>query len=129
MAMARGNNFGHGHVTPRADGVKARCGGPSMCSTCANELGQLRAAQGIGQQYSGSIGDPMNAYQSSSNASLQSVGAGILPAEPRPKDLRDEFAMAALIGILDTCIYGRDESAATAYEYADAMMKAREVKS
>jgi hypothetical protein len=25
---------GHGHVTPRADGVKARCGGPSLCNQC-----------------------------------------------------------------------------------------------
>jgi len=29
---------GHGHVTPRADGVKARCGGPALCPVCAREL-------------------------------------------------------------------------------------------
>ena len=28
---------GHGHVTPNADGSKARCGGPSICSKCALE--------------------------------------------------------------------------------------------
>jgi hypothetical protein len=28
---------GHGHVTPNADGTKARCGGPSICSDCAAE--------------------------------------------------------------------------------------------
>lgn len=27
----------HGHVTPRADGNKARCGGPSMCKHCQAE--------------------------------------------------------------------------------------------
>src|ERR1700683_239883 len=29
---------GHGHVTPRPDGVRARCGGPHMCPECAREL-------------------------------------------------------------------------------------------
>ena len=28
-------DHGHGHVWPRADGVKARCGGPAMCKLCA----------------------------------------------------------------------------------------------
>jgi hypothetical protein len=28
---------GHGHVIPRQDGVKARCGGPALCSECAAE--------------------------------------------------------------------------------------------
>lgn len=30
--------FGHGHVIPRPDGVKARCGGPALCGVCAKEL-------------------------------------------------------------------------------------------
>lgn len=37
----------HGHVVPRLDGVKARCGGPGLgCATCLAELaaqGQARA--------------------------------------------------------------------------------------
>lgn len=32
-------NTGHGHVTPRPDGVKARCGGPGLCKVCAAESG------------------------------------------------------------------------------------------
>jgi hypothetical protein len=32
--------MGHGHVIPNADGSKARCGGPAICSVCAAELGQ-----------------------------------------------------------------------------------------
>jgi hypothetical protein len=42
MTFSSGEGFGphgpHGHVTPRADGVKARCGGPMMCAVCAKEL-------------------------------------------------------------------------------------------
>lgn len=31
---------GHGHVKPRADGVRARCGGPAVCSACQAEKAQ-----------------------------------------------------------------------------------------
>lgn len=27
----------HGHVVPRKDGAKARCGGPGLCQQCADE--------------------------------------------------------------------------------------------
>jgi hypothetical protein len=30
-------NLGHGHVRPRADGAKARCGGPGICPECSRE--------------------------------------------------------------------------------------------
>jgi hypothetical protein len=29
------NNTGHGHVWPRPDGMRVRCGGPTACSKCA----------------------------------------------------------------------------------------------
>ncbi len=32
---------GHGHVRPRRDGVKARCGGPAICQKCAVEASHL----------------------------------------------------------------------------------------
>ena len=42
-------NRGHGHVYPRPDGDKARCGGPLSCAECALEKGwkdtQPKAAQ------------------------------------------------------------------------------------
>ena len=35
MSYGPGTNSGHGHVWPRPDGVKMRCGGPRICSACA----------------------------------------------------------------------------------------------
>lgn len=34
---------GHGHVIPRADGARARCGGPAICTDCAKEQAELGA--------------------------------------------------------------------------------------
>ena len=39
QAKPRGN-VGHGHVFPRPDGGKAKCGGPSICSECARDESQ-----------------------------------------------------------------------------------------
>lgn len=41
--MTSNQNVGHGHVFPRPDGMKARCGGPSMCSECAKDLAAKKA--------------------------------------------------------------------------------------
>lgn len=40
---------GHGHVRPRADGAKARCGGGGACSTCNRER-VLDAAETLRRQ-------------------------------------------------------------------------------
>jgi hypothetical protein len=32
-----GRNSGHGHVWPRPDGMKARCGGPGLCAECSHD--------------------------------------------------------------------------------------------
>lgn len=34
-------NAGHGHVRPRPDGAKARCGGPALCRVCQRETAAL----------------------------------------------------------------------------------------
>lgn len=36
-------SYGHGHVFPRSDGVKARCGGPPICAQCAWEALAFRS--------------------------------------------------------------------------------------
>lgn len=38
---------GHGHVTPNADGSKARCGGPAICRECALEAARLHDAKAL----------------------------------------------------------------------------------
>lgn len=36
------NTIGHGHVRPRDDGYKARCGGPAICGVCQSEERRAR---------------------------------------------------------------------------------------
>lgn len=40
-------NKGHGHVFPRPDGMKARCGGPGMCKECAADAALADAARQV----------------------------------------------------------------------------------
>lgn len=42
---APGRNTGHGHVFPRPDGVRARCGGPSLCTKCRADAARKAAAE------------------------------------------------------------------------------------
>lgn len=39
----KGSDCGHGHVYLRADGVRARCGGPGLCSLCSIDKAQKDA--------------------------------------------------------------------------------------
>lgn len=39
------SQHGHGHVVPRFDGSKARCGGPAICATCAKDAAALQQAE------------------------------------------------------------------------------------
>ena len=43
--MNGGTTDGHGWVAPRADGAKAKCGGPGMCRVCQAEAAALAANQ------------------------------------------------------------------------------------
>lgn len=38
-------NTGHGHVFPRPDGVRARCGGPALCGECAKDFVRKATSQ------------------------------------------------------------------------------------
>lgn len=39
-------NIGHGHVYPRPDGNKARCGGPPLCPECARDAARKAVDEG-----------------------------------------------------------------------------------
>jgi hypothetical protein len=39
-------NTGHGHVFPRPDGLRARCGGPGICPDCARDLVRKQEREG-----------------------------------------------------------------------------------
>jgi hypothetical protein len=45
-----GQNVGHGHVNPRPDGLRARCGGPALCSVCAHEVAAREAMAELQKQ-------------------------------------------------------------------------------
>lgn len=46
---------GHGHVTPRPDGSKARCGGPLICGQCALEAAAKQASYQTDQSWADKI--------------------------------------------------------------------------
>lgn len=48
-------NVGHGHVIPRPDGVRARCGGPGLCRECSRALARQRAKGTVDVHVSGSV--------------------------------------------------------------------------
>lgn len=51
----QGDNVGHGHVYPRPDGVKARCGGPAICKECALDFARKNAEQPKAQPSSAEV--------------------------------------------------------------------------
>ena len=48
-------NVGHGHVVPRPDGVRARCGGPDLCRECSRDLARQRTKGTVDVHVSGSV--------------------------------------------------------------------------
>lgn len=67
-----GANVGHGHVFPRADGVKMRCGGPALCSECAADAYRARAA----------LAQPSPAQAEQAEAERPEVVASVVHSNP-----------------------------------------------
>lgn len=39
------NTIGHGHIIPRDDGYKAKCGGPACCGVCMAEWNSIEGKE------------------------------------------------------------------------------------
>ncbi len=48
-------NVGHGHVIPRPDGVRARCGGPGLCRECSQGMARQDTKGTVDVHVSGSV--------------------------------------------------------------------------
>lgn len=57
-----GTNTGHGHVWPRPDGVRARCGGPGVCGTCALDYVRYGVRDNTDQDEADNPGPPPDAW-------------------------------------------------------------------
>lgn len=70
---------GHGWVIPRKDGVKARCGGPAICSVCKRERELVDGVGKDGQKLSGLKIDKIvfSEPQDSIGSAIDALNAGI----------------------------------------------------
>jgi hypothetical protein len=93
-----GGAYGHGHVTPHPHGIKARCGGPGLCSSCKKEWRDKYGADfpskgELGKSFA-SMGASLGRRFASSSTKLKigmGVGAGAGAALVAPK-VKEELA-------------------------------------
>ena len=78
-------NLGHGHVWPRPDGARARCGGPGICRECSRDAalrdggtGAARAHLRAAREMLGDGGPPVAraAVRAEVDAALAALGDG-----------------------------------------------------
>lgn len=70
---------GHGHVKPRPDGVRMRCGGPAVCRVCQQEKAQLETSQRINEAFHPLDGQHIN--QGSVDAATEAYEREFLQAK------------------------------------------------
>lgn len=84
-----GTNDGHGHVWPRPDGVRARCGGPAICRKCAADASMLARWRASGANNPSAQHGPIDPqFHAQMNALAQALdetfnGVGCKPGEKR----------------------------------------------
>ena len=80
-----GLNTGHGHVFPRPDGARARCGGPGMCSSCSTDATRRTEAAGEALAAAIPVKDPAlaAAYARTIRKHLLAAGWVITPTAPQ----------------------------------------------
>ena len=81
------NEFGHGHVTKRGDGLQALCGGPKCCMECALELAAVfEAARDAGQVPARYIVHEAGEIAADGSQACSRCGFVILDAAPENAD-------------------------------------------
>lgn len=74
-------NTGHGHVYPREDGLRMRCGGPAMCAKCAlDQARKLREDELATFHSSDVVIEPATALPMESSMPLTEVWDAFLSA-------------------------------------------------
>ncbi|WP_121195469.1 hypothetical protein [Pseudomonas aeruginosa] len=103
-AEQAGTNVGHGHVFPRADGVKMRCGGPGLCSECAADASRARAA--LAQPSPASDLDPLNLAQHAEE--FNEAPAEALKPEQAKAERLDWSSALLDVAVLQEALTSRD---------------------
>ncbi len=80
-------NTGHGHVRPRPDGVKARCGGPGLCGECSREASRKKAGHGEAYIAAGATARPLFDTDPQAIAAIPPDEVPIAPALPSEPDV------------------------------------------
>jgi hypothetical protein len=89
-AAEAARNVGHGHVFPRPDGRRARCGGPALCPDCTSDAAKR---DGLAETLRGGLRAALAARTLSGarervSAALDLLADASPPPPPEPLDLR-----------------------------------------
>lgn len=96
----REQNVGHGHVFPRPDGVRARCGGPAICHVCAVDLARKNIGERVNQSQSEQGSKTVSEHVEHAYWVYQSFKD---PTQTKmPMSDRDAFKAAAMLLMLGT---------------------------
>jgi hypothetical protein len=86
---------GHGHVYPRPDGHKARCGGPGMCMRCAMDLMQKDQLERANAKPKPLWFPGISANDAISPTTMTPIDESKLPPDPEKEEER-EFIKAMM---------------------------------
>ncbi len=89
--MGAPKNQGHGHVKPRPDGSRARCGGPALCNVCAKEKAAFDIENKVLETIDDTGLEPNAEELARANESYQDQAAQAsppAPTEPKPDPKR-----------------------------------------
>lgn len=112
-------SLGHGHVRPRPDGAKARCGGPGICAECSKELAKYQQ-----EDPSKPVGDTAEMFPKTMARIEERMVLGVLSEAVRTWGVEAQLRMlqeecAELIAAVNRFDRGRVGTSDLAEEIAD----------